>query len=243
MKLLSITLTSIVISMVFYQTPITTEARSLRKTNDQDHFKAGFTDDFVPTSPGNSPGVGHKKGNVNVEGFQDDFKPTEGRKLLKTNVQDHFKTGSTDDFAPTSPGHSPGVGHKKGNVNVESSEDDFKHKEGRKLQQTNGQNHFKTGSTDDFAPTSPGNSPGIGHKKGHANVKGFKDDFAPTEEIRLQKMNGQDHFKTGSTDDFAPTTPGNSPGMGHKKGDDFKPTTPGHSPGVGHAVKNDEPKA
>ncbi|CAE6075755.1 unnamed protein product [Arabidopsis arenosa] len=231
MKLLSITVITIVISMVFDQAPITTEARRLRNTNDQDHFKAGSTDDFAPTSPGNSPGVGHKKGNVNVEGFQDDFKPTEGRKLQKTNGQDHFKTGSTDDFAPTSPGHSPGVGHRKDTSNVES------------FQQTNGQNHFKTGSTDEFAPTSPGNSPGVGHKKGNANVKGLKDDFTPTEEIRLQKLNGQDHFKTGSTDDFAPTTPGNSPGMGHKKGDDFKPTTPGHSPGVGHAVKNNEPKA
>ncbi|XP_002877754.2 uncharacterized protein LOC9312107 [Arabidopsis lyrata subsp. lyrata] len=231
MKLLSITVMTIVISMVFDQTPITTEARRLRNTNDQDHFKAGSTDDFAPTSPGNSPGVGHRKGKVNVEGFQDDFKPTEGRKLLKTNGQDHFKTGSTDDFAPTSPGHSPGVGHRKDTANVE------------RFQQTNGQNHFKTGSTDEFAPTSPGNSPGIGHKKGNANVKGFKDDFAPTEEIRLKKMNGKDHFKSGSTDDFAPTTPGNSPGMGHKKGDDFKPTTPGHSPGVGHAVNNNEPKA
>lgn len=241
MKLITITVTTIMIWIVFDQTANITEARRLRTTNDQDHFKAGSTDDFAPTSPGNSPGVGHKKGNVNVEGFQDDFKPTEGRKLQKTNGEVHFKTGSTDDFAPTSPGHSPGVGHKKGNPNVERLKDDFKPTEGRRFQQTNGQNHFKTGSTDDFAPTSPGNSPGIGHKKGNANVNRSKNDFESTEERRLQKANGQDHFKTGSTDDFAPTTPGNSPGVGHKKGDDFKPTTPGHSPGIGHAVKNDEP--
>ncbi|KAF3600087.1 hypothetical protein F2Q69_00036154 [Brassica cretica] len=78
--------------------------------------------------------------------------------------------------------------------------------EARKLRKTIGQDHFKDnfkpGVTDDFAPTAPGNSPGVGHKKAR-----------------------------------------NSPGMGHKKGDDFKPTTPGHSPGIGHAVKNDEPKA
>ncbi|XP_010412699.1 PREDICTED: uncharacterized protein LOC104699044 [Camelina sativa] len=229
MKLLTISVTILVISMVFAHTATTTEARKLRKTKDQDHFKAGSTEKFVPTSPENSLGVRHKKGNTNVEGFQDDFKPTEGRKLQKTNGEIHFKTGSTDDFAPTSPGHSPGVGHKKGNANVEKFKDDFKPTEG-----TNGQNHFKTGSTDDFAPTSPGNSPGIGHKRGNGNVKGSKDDLAPTEER---------HFKTGTTDDFAPTSPGNSPGMGHKKGDDFKPTTPGHSPGIGHAVKNDEPTA
>ncbi|KFK34309.1 hypothetical protein AALP_AA5G128700 [Arabis alpina] len=235
---MTITVTTIVILMVFDQSPITTEARHLRKTGGQDHFKAGSTDDFAPTSPGNSPGVGHKKGNVNVEGLQDDFKPTEGLKFQKTNGQDHFKTGTTDDFAPTSPGNSPGMGHKKGVPNVEGIKDDFKHTEG------NGQSQFKkTGSTDDFAPTSPGNSPGVGHKKGHAYVKGLKNDFEHTEERRLQKTNGQDHFITGSTDDFALTSPGNSPGMGHKKGDDFKPTTPGHSPGVGHAIKNDEPKA
>ncbi|EOA25607.1 hypothetical protein CARUB_v10018955mg [Capsella rubella] len=229
--------------MVFSQTATTTEARKLRKTKDQDRIKAGSTGDFVPTSLGNSLGVGHKKGNANVEGFQDDFKPTEGRKLQKTTGEDHFKTGTIDDFAPTFPGHSPGVGHKKANANAERVKDDFKHTEGKNTQQTDGQNHFKTGTTDDFAPTSPGNSPGIGHKRGNVNVKESKDDFSPTEERRLQKANGQDHFITGTTDDFAPTSPGNSPGMGHKKGDEFKPTTPGHSPGIGHAVKNDEPTA
>ncbi|VVB05200.1 unnamed protein product [Arabis nemorensis] len=242
---MTITVTSIVIFMALDQTPITIEARHLRKADGQDHFKAGSTNDFAPTSPGNSPGMGNKKGNVNVQGFQDDFKPTEGRRLQKTNGQEHFKTGTTDDFAPTSPGNSPGIGHKNGVANAEGFKDDFKHTEGRMPQKMNGQNHFKTtGSTDDFAPTSPGNSPGIGHKKGNANVKGLKNDFEPTEERRLQKTNEQDHFITaGSTDDFAPTSPGNSPGMGHKKGDDFKPTTPGHSPGIGHAIKNDEPKA
>ncbi|KAH0864682.1 hypothetical protein HID58_081893 [Brassica napus] len=181
MKLFALILRTIIISIIFDQAPITTEARKLRKTTGQDHFKAGSTDEFVPTSPGNSPGLGHKR---------DNFKPTQGRMLQKTNGQSHFKTGLTDDFAPTSPGHSPGMGHKKGS----------------------------------------------------ANVEGLKDNFEPTEERKSPKMDGQDHFKTGTTEDFAPTTPGNSPGMGHKKGDDFKPTTPGHSPGVGHAIKNDEPK-
>ncbi|CAF2073739.1 hypothetical protein Bca4012_088886 [Brassica carinata] len=191
MKLLAVIVTNIIILIIFDQAPITTEARKLRKTIGQDHFKAGSTGQFVRASPGNKPGIGHKKDNANVEGFQGDFKPTEGRKLQKTNGKDNFK---------------PGV-------------------------------------TDDFAPTAPGNSPGVGHKKAHANVKGFKDDFKPKEGKMFEKMNDQYHLKTGTTDDFAPTSPGNSPGMGHKKGDDFKPTTPGHSPGIGHAVKNDEPKA
>ncbi|KAL1214361.1 Precursor of CEP9 [Cardamine amara subsp. amara] len=240
MKLFTIIVTTIVISMVFEQTPINTEARRLRKKDGQDHFKASSSNELK----GNSLGIGHKKSNVNVEGLQDDFKPTEGRRLQKTrNGQDHFKTGTTDDFAPTTPGNSPGVGHRKKNENVQRLKDDFKPTEERRLQKTNGQDHYKTGSTDDFAPTAPGNSPGVGHKKMNVNVKEVKDDLEPTEERPLQKTNDQDHFKTGSTDDFAPTSPGNSPGMGHKKGDDFKPTTPGHSPGVGHAVKNDEPKA
>lgn len=77
-----------------------------------------------------------------------------------------------------------------------------------------------------------------------------------TEARQLRKTDGQDHdhhFTAGYTDDFGPTSPGNSPGIGHKMKetnesvegfkDDFKPTTPGHSPGVGHAVKNNEPKA
>ncbi|CAK9315237.1 unnamed protein product [Citrullus colocynthis] len=58
----------------------------------------------------------------------------------------------------------------------------------------------------------------------------------------------------GSKDDFRPTTPGNSPGVGHhsvrrsgtvaataaasQEGlkDDFRPTAPGHSPGIGHVL-------
>ncbi|KFK28366.1 hypothetical protein AALP_AA8G506000 [Arabis alpina] len=78
-----------------------------------------------------------------------------------------------------------------------------------------------------------------------------------TEARQLREADdGQDHdhhFTAGNTEDFGPTSPGNSPGIGHKMKenneiaegfkDDFKPTTPGHSPGVGHGVKNNEPKA
>ncbi|KAJ0253676.1 Precursor of CEP9 [Hirschfeldia incana] len=242
MKLFALIVRTIIISIIFDQASITAEARKLRKTTGQDHFKDGSTYEFVPTSPGNSPGMVHKRGNANVEGFQDDVKSPEGRKVHKTSGQDLFKTGVTDDFAPTTPGNSPGIGHKKGHANVKEVKDTFKLTQGRMQQKTKSQYHFKTGLTDDFAPTSPGHSPGMGHKKGSANAEGLRDDFDLTEERKSPKMDGHDHFKTGTTEDFAPTTPGNSPGMGHKKGDDFKPTTPGHSPGVGHAVKNAEPK-
>lgn len=76
-------------------------------------------------------------------------------------------------------------------------------------------------------------------------------------EARQLQTDGKDRdhqFTAGYTDDFGPTSPGNSPGIGHKMRenndtveglkDDFKPTaTPGHSSDVGHAVKNNEPKA
>ncbi|CAA0412543.1 Precursor of CEP6 [Arabidopsis thaliana] len=86
-----IILSILFISTVFYEIQFT-EARQLRKTDDQDHddhhFTVGYTDDFGPTSPGNSPGIGHKmkENEENAEGYKDDFEPT-------------------------TPGHSPGVGH------------------------------------------------------------------------------------------------------------------------------------
>lgn len=85
-----IILNILLISTLFYKIQFT-NARQLRKTDNQDpdhHFTVGYTDDFGPTSPGNSPGIGHKmkEDKENAEGFQDDFKPT-------------------------TPGHSPIVGH------------------------------------------------------------------------------------------------------------------------------------
>ncbi|CAG7902249.1 unnamed protein product [Brassica rapa] len=77
-------------------------------------------------------------------------------------------------------------------------------------------------------------------------------------EARQLQTDGKDRdhqFTAGYTDDFGPTSPGNSPGIGHKmkesndtveglKDDFMEPTaTPGHSSDVGHAVKNSEPKA
>lgn len=54
-------------------------------------------DDFRPTTPGNSPGVGHHfvEGSGTAAG---------GRSV-------HYVKGLKDDFRPTTPGHSPGIGH------------------------------------------------------------------------------------------------------------------------------------
>ncbi|XP_057419957.1 uncharacterized protein LOC130714095 [Lotus japonicus] len=57
---------------------------------------AGDTHAFRPTTPGNSPGVGHKK-------FAQDQEDNSMKAMV--GVQ------STDGFKPTNPGHSPGVGH------------------------------------------------------------------------------------------------------------------------------------
>ncbi|KAL0721660.1 hypothetical protein Bca4012_036259 [Brassica carinata] len=85
-----IILTILVISIVFDKIQYN-EARQLQTDGkDRDHqFTAGYTDDFAPTTPGNSPGIGHKmrKNNDTVEGLKDGFKPT------------------------AAPGHSSDVGH------------------------------------------------------------------------------------------------------------------------------------
>ncbi|OWM66240.1 precursor of CEP9-like [Punica granatum] len=66
-------------------------------------------DDFRPTNPGSSPGVGHA-----LEDFMKKAGPRKG--LQHINVDDtHPLTGSRT----TGPGHSPGVGHAAGNVNSE----------------------------------------------------------------------------------------------------------------------------
>ena len=65
---------------------------------------AVFKDDFRPTTPGNSPGVGHS-----FAGHYDtDTKP---KALENAPGVGHSVAGNTDDFRPTMPGHSPGVGH------------------------------------------------------------------------------------------------------------------------------------
>ncbi|KAJ0040785.1 hypothetical protein Pint_28084 [Pistacia integerrima] len=62
----------------------------------------------------------------------------------------------------------------------------------------------------DFRPTTPGNSPGAGHK--HAkDEKDEKEIFLPV---------GFGESAASDKEDFRPTTPGNSPGVGHKHAKD-----------------------
>ncbi|VVA09528.1 Hypothetical predicted protein [Prunus dulcis] len=53
---------------------------------------AAYTHDFRPTTPGNSPGVGHKFTHTREQ-------PAKARKSVTAGTR------------PTAPGHSPGVGH------------------------------------------------------------------------------------------------------------------------------------
>ncbi|CAA3030278.1 Hypothetical predicted protein [Olea europaea subsp. europaea] len=63
-----------------------------------------YVNDFRPTNPGNSPGIGHR-----FEAENDVAQP----KTLS------FASGkNTDDFRPTKPGHSPGVGHSLAGPNA-----------------------------------------------------------------------------------------------------------------------------
>ncbi|KAJ7952882.1 Precursor of CEP9 [Quillaja saponaria] len=67
-----------------------------------------YTDDFRPTSPGNSPGVGHKH-RTDEEHVGVGLKAAE---VGHSPDVKHSVTARTEnDFKPTAPGHSPGVGH------------------------------------------------------------------------------------------------------------------------------------
>ncbi|TKY70558.1 DNA-directed RNA polymerase II subunit RPB [Spatholobus suberectus] len=71
---------------------------------------------FRPTTPGNSPGVGHKK-------FEEDkgIMKVKGVLVHSPDVKVSVAEGFENDFRPTDPGNSPGVGHphenKSGQLN------------------------------------------------------------------------------------------------------------------------------
>ncbi|XP_027348635.1 precursor of CEP9-like [Abrus precatorius] len=62
----------------------------------EDSDDSGNINAFRPTTPGGSPGVGH-------------------RMITKQDVEVSVTEGTTKDFKPTDPGHSPGVGHSHQN--------------------------------------------------------------------------------------------------------------------------------
>ncbi|GAU39822.1 hypothetical protein TSUD_154520 [Trifolium subterraneum] len=71
----------------------------------EDHTNA-----FQPTTPGNSPGVGHRsfaKEDINVESKKVVIQSSDGNISTTDDI--------INDFKKTDPGHSPGVGHSFNN--------------------------------------------------------------------------------------------------------------------------------
>ncbi|XVF17717.1 hypothetical protein REPUB_Repub10bG0147700 [Reevesia pubescens] len=74
------------------------------KTSDFGYSVERHEDDFRPTTPGNSPGVGHS--------FAEDEEDVEQKPgSISSSNGMHSIAGTKEDFRPTNPGHSPGVGH------------------------------------------------------------------------------------------------------------------------------------
>ena len=176
---------------------------------------AVYKDDFRPTTPGVSPGVGHPK-------------------TIGTNSNnEHSLADFKDDFQPTTPGHSPGAGHAL--ANDDDNEEVSPKAPGSSIE--------RSGTA--FKPTTPGHSPGIGHlfsendsedidpkapdtssssgdsvtaskPKTTGNSRGISHKLsADKNEITASKVSSIEHSVTGVTDDFRPTVPGHSPGIGH----------------------------
>lgn len=73
---------------------------------------AAYKDGFRPTTPGNSPGIGHSR-------HTQDNEDVESKVVSTAAVAGHSVAGFVDDFRPTTPGHSPGIGHFLVKKNVE----------------------------------------------------------------------------------------------------------------------------
>ncbi|EEF39990.1 hypothetical protein RCOM_0601130 [Ricinus communis] len=216
-------------------------------------FAAASVDAFRPTPPGNSPGVGHPKAVVtsssttdqhSLTGLRHDYsnlhksshnipgnvqQSMSGKEETSPTSLDVFAAASTDDFRPTSPGYSPGVGHPKAVVTSSSTADQ----------------HSFTGVKDYYNNVHKSNHIGVAD-----NVK--KPVSGKGEMLPTVTTTSFDASAASTKDDFRPTAPGFSPGVGHPKKvvtssstkhsitgfkDDYRPTQPGHSPGVGHSYQ------
>ncbi|KAI9113492.1 hypothetical protein K1719_015419 [Acacia pycnantha] len=63
---------------------------------------------YRPTNPGNSPGVGHRKSEVENKEMKEKVAVIQSPPDV---VEYSLDEGSKNDFRPTDPGHSPGAGH------------------------------------------------------------------------------------------------------------------------------------
>ncbi|KAH0929735.1 hypothetical protein HID58_015462 [Brassica napus] len=148
---------------------------------------------------------------------------TEARPLEITENKNHFKVTSLNNFVSTIP-----VGH-----NVDG------HKEGIELFQEKILKNIYA-----YAPTDPGNSPGIGHHKMDVHAPELSNNFKVVRPLEITE--NKNHFKVMSLNNFVSTVPEGHNVDGHKEGIEvfqakilkniyaYAPTDPGNSPGIGH---------
>ncbi|XVE87151.1 hypothetical protein DITRI_Ditri18aG0093400 [Diplodiscus trichospermus] len=139
--------------------------------------------------------------------------------------------GYKDDFLPTRSGNSPGVGHS-------FAEDDEVIEQKPGSISSSNEKHSIAGEKD-LRATNPGHSPGVGHAfciVGRILAK-------ETGAILDPKINGVNINKAAVTNMQSPPSPRAvvvvaTQAPPPKNADDFRPTAPGHSPGVGHSLQN-----
>ncbi|KAJ6740289.1 PRECURSOR OF CEP1-RELATED [Salix purpurea] len=225
------------------------------------HSVNAFKDDFEPTTPGHSPGVGH----IHADKDQDDSEDVD-RKAPSSGSSTE-RAGAA--FKPTKPGHSPGVGHMSsvdqsdktdpkasnfehsvttpghspgfGHIHADEDQDDSEDVDPKAP--SSGSSTGRAGAA--FKPTKPGHSPGVGHMS--SVDQSDKIDPNPSNIEHSITTPGHSlgfgHILAGQdkddSEDVDPKAPGSGSSTG-RAGAAFKPTTPGHSPGIGHMLSVDQ---
>jgi hypothetical protein len=92
-----------------HNVPISTSEKKVDssiKSNNEVASYFGDTNAFQPTTPGNSPGVGHRYFS------EEDINVNSKKKVAQSQDDNKYVTeDTTNEFQKTNLGHSPGVGH------------------------------------------------------------------------------------------------------------------------------------
>ncbi|KAJ6740295.1 PRECURSOR OF CEP5 [Salix purpurea] len=225
------------------------------------HSVNAFKDDFEPTTPGHSPGVGH----IHADKDQDDSEDVDPK--APSSGSSTGRAGAT--FKPTKPGHSPGVGHMSSvdqSDKIDPNPSNIEHSI-TTPGHSPGFGHILAGQDKDdsedvdpkapgsgsstgragaaFKPTKPGHSPGVGHMlsvdqsdKTHPKASNFEHSVTtPGHSLGVSPIHADED--QDDNEDVDPKAPGSDSSTG-RAGAAFKPTKPGHSPGVGHMSSVDQ---
>ncbi|CAL0330762.1 unnamed protein product [Lupinus luteus] len=154
-------------------------AISPSQTNHGTRRMMGEVAAFRPTTPGNSPGAGHSTLVVSHDSLLTqarNIKPlTTDTTLLPLKTKHSIP--STIPMAPLPKYEVASVGYSKADISA-------------------------------FRPTSPGDSPGVGHR--HVG-----EDEEMKAVVEVQSPNVRVHVNEETKNGFKPTEPGHSPGVGH----------------------------